>query len=235
MSSRRHFSTGFLATAVLGLSAVGLVYAADPPTPTPTHTPRPAGGKSLNDVAKDKELKGVEKGKAIVITNENLSEYAEKGSVTSAGGGEKSNRRSVRGGDKVQVVDTGDSGGTGGTGGSGHTDERRRFWQSRYKSQVELVASYRYQIQVLDSEIPGLWRDFYAWDDPMYRDGVIKPKIDAAMARRSKLEGELVEAESKLNEIKSDARKDGAEPGWFRGISVPTPMPATPTPDIVIY
>jgi hypothetical protein len=178
-------------------------------------------------MAKDTELKGGEKGKTIVITNENLSEYAEKGSVTSKGGTEQPNRRPIRSGSDIAVVDT--------TGDTVHTDERRRFWQNRYKTQIETVASIRYQIQLLDSEIPGLWRDFYAWDDPMYRDGVIKPKLDAAMERRAKLENQLVDAQAKLSEIKSDARKDGAEPGWFRGLSVPTPMPATPTPGIIVY
>ena len=215
-----------MVAAALGLSLGLWVHAAESPTPTPTRTPRPSGGTTLNEMAKDKELKGGEKGKAIVISNENLSEYAEKGGITAAEGGETPKRRPVRDPLKVEMVAPSDP---------QHSDERRRHWQNRYKSQVELVASIRYQIVVLDGEIPGLWRDFYAWDDPMYRDGVIKPKLDAATKRRAKLEQDLVAAEAKLSQIKSDARKDGAEPGWFRGIAVPTPYPATPTPGIIDY
>jgi hypothetical protein len=225
MSLRKRLPVHLVMTAVLGLSLGMWVHAADPPTPTPTKTPRPAGGTSLNEMAKDTELKGGEKGKSIVITNENLAEYAEKGSVT-ATESDTPNRRPVRDPLKVEMVAPSDP---------EHSDERRRFWQSQYKSQIELVGSLRYQITVLDGEIPGLWRDFYSWDDPMYRDGVIKPKLDAATERRAKLEKDLVEAEAKLSQIKSDARRDGAEPGWFRGMNVPTPFPPTPTPGIIVY
>lgn len=225
MSSCKRLSFQVATTAALVVIIGMSVQAADPPTPTPTTTPRPAGGTSLNEMAKDTELKGGEKGKTIVITNENLSEYAEKGSVT-APSQDQPKRRPARDPLKVDMVQPSDP---------QHTDERRRFWQNQYKSQIELVASIRYQIIVLDGEIPGLWRDFYAWDDPMYRDGVIKPKLDAATERRAKMEKDLVAAEAKLSQIKSDARKDGAEPGWFRGMSVPTPYPPTPTPGIVVY
>ena len=226
MSSHSRLSFQVVRTAALVLSIGMWVQAADSPTPTPTKTPRPAGGTSLNEMAKDTELKGGEKGKTIVITNENLSEYAEKGSVTAASETDTPNRRPVRDPLKVEVVPPSDP---------QHTDERRRYWQGQYKSQVELVASLRYQIIILDGEIPGLWRDFYAWDDPAYRDGVLKPKLDAATKRRTKMEQDLVAAEAKLSQIKSDARRDGAEPGWFRGISVPTPYPPTPTPGIIVY
>lgn len=226
MKRNRGTPIPIVVTAALLLTFGAVLQAADSQTPTPTRTPRPAGGTSLNEMAKDTELKGGEKGKTIVITNENLSEYAEKGAVTATGGSDSAKRRLVRDPGKVEVVQP---------SGPDHTDERRRFWQNAYKNQVELISSLRYQITVLDGEIPGLWRDFYAWDDPMYRDGVIKPKLDAATKRRTELEQELVDAEAKLSEIKGNARKDGAEPGWFRGMKIPTPFPATPTPDIVVY
>jgi len=214
------------AFVLVGLAAGG--HAEDSPKPTPTRTPRPAGGTALNEMAKDTELKGGEKGQPIVITNENLSSYAEKGSVTASSESDAAKRRPVRDPLKVDPV-------APIIPGQGNIDERRRYWQNQYKSKIDLIASIRYQINVLDGEIPGLWRDFYAWDDPMYRDGVIKPKLDAATARRARLEEQLVEAEKSLSEIKNAARQDGAEPGWFRGIAEPTPHPSTPTPDIVIY
>jgi len=214
------------AVLVLGTAAGGR--AADSPTPSPTKTPRPAGGTALNEMAKDTELKGTEKGQPIVITNENLADYAGKGSVTASSESDTAKRRPVRDPNKIDPVPPI-------IPGQGNIDERRRYWQNQYKTQMDLVASIRHQIDLLDGEIPGLWRDFYAWDDPMYRDGVIKPKLDAAVARRASLEQQLVAAEKKLSELKNNARKDGAEPGWFRGIAEPTPYPATPTPDIVIY
>ncbi len=104
MSSHSRLSFQVVRTAALVLSIGMLAQAADPPTPTPTKTPRPAGGTSLNEMAKDTELKGGEKGKTIVITNENLSEYAEKGSVTGSSETDTPNRRPVRDPLKVEVT-----------------------------------------------------------------------------------------------------------------------------------
>ncbi len=108
-------------------------------------------------MAKDTELKGGEAGKTIVISNENLSEYAGKGSVTAASDGNVPIRRPVRDPMKVDVVPPSDP---------EHSDERRRYWQKQYTSQVEMVASLRHQITILDGEIPGLWRDFMRGTTP---------------------------------------------------------------------
>jgi len=222
----RTLAVGFV--LILG-SALG---SADQPTPTPGATPKPEGGKKeLSDVAKTKPLKGAEDGKSIVITNENLADYAARGSLTTATAkdeSQKSGRRPLTNpGTTVGMVEAPSS-------TVSHTEERRRYWVGQYERQLQLIASIKDQIEVLDAQIPGLWRDFYAWDDPSYRDGVIKPKLDESLKRRDRLEAELSEEEPRLAEIKTSARQDGAEPGWFRGISPPTPKPAEPTPDIVI-
>lgn len=225
-------------TTIRGMVVAGLLAAAsvpgmaeDRPTPTPTATPtqsptpRPAGGQSLREIGKDTELKGGGTGTPIVISNENLAEIAEQGSVTSVekGAGSGAGRRPVRQPGQVTVVESDPQ----------HTDERRRYWRNQYESQVELIEGLQRQIQILDQKIPGLWRDFYSRDDPAYRDGVIKPELDAAMARRQKLEEQLAAAGPRLSEIKSQARADGAEPGWFRGIPTPAPLPPTPPPGAV--
>jgi len=212
---------------ILG-SALGL---ADQPTPTPDATPKAEGSKkALSDVAKTKPLKGGEEGKSIVITNENLADYAARGSLTTATGKSetsKSGRRPLTNpGTTTGMVEAPSS-------AVAHTDERRRYWVGQYERQLQLIASIKNQIEVLDNQIPGLWRDFYAWDDPSYRDGVIKPKLDDALKRRERLEADLAVEEPRLAEIKTGARQDGGEPGWFRGISPPTPRPEQPTPDIM--
>jgi hypothetical protein len=77
---------GLLALAAfVALAGAAMTAASDEPTPTPT--PRPAGGQSLNEVAKNKKLKGDKEGStggSIVITNENLADYASKGGLTTA-------------------------------------------------------------------------------------------------------------------------------------------------------
>jgi len=213
---------------ILG-SALGV---ADQPTPTPKATPETedANKKALSEVAKTKPLKGGEEGKSIVITNENLADYASKGSLTTATGKSETAQSGRR--------PLGNPSTTAGmveapSSAVAHTDERRRYWVGQYERQLQLIASIKNQIEVLDSQIPGLWRDFYSWDDPSYRDGVIKPKLDGALKRRERLEADLSAEEPRLQEIKTSARQDGGEPGWFRGISPPTPKPAEPTPDIM--
>ena len=55
---------------------------------------------------------------------------------------------------------------------------------------------------------------------------VIKPKLDEALAQRQKLEVDLQKGKARLNEIQVEARRDGGEPGWFRGFDqLPTPKP----------
>jgi hypothetical protein len=98
-------------------------------------------------------------------------------------------------------------------------------WRQTYTQQLERIAAIERQIADLDYQIPGLWNDFYSRDDPAYRDGVIKPKLDRALVRRDELAKQLEDERPKLQQIKEDARKDGAEPGWFRGIQEPTPIP----------
>jgi hypothetical protein len=202
-----------LAPALFGCAV--FAGAADDPTPTPT--PAPQGDRSLSDVAGeiklDKSAAG-EKG-PIVISNENLSDIAGKGRVT-----EVTREGPIQ--PKRGLADVQGEGAQieGEAPGYGETLEKKQYWQAVYSQQIELIKD------MLDLEIPGLWRDFYSWDDPAYRDGVIKPKLDKALAQRQKLEVDMQQAEGKLNEIKQQARKDGGQPGWFRGIGkLPTPKP----------
>jgi len=193
--------------------------AADEPSPTPT--PRPAGGKSLADVAKDKKLKGdtaESSDGSIVISNENLADYASKGGLTTAKPGKNPATRGVHAGMNVRIIDSETS----------EENKRKAYWQQRYMQQLERIAAIKRQIEELDLEIPALWNEFYARDDPAYRDGVIKPRLDRSLERREKLRALLLEEEPKLAQIKEDARQAGGEPGWWREVKEPTPMPKNP-------
>jgi len=194
--------------------------AAEEPSPTPT--PRPGGGKTLSDVAKDKKLKGdmaETSSGSIVITNENLSDYASKGGLTTAKPtGKKPGSRDIHAGTNVKVIDSETS----------EENKRKHYWQQKYLQQLDRIASIKSQIKDLDLEIPALWNEFYARDDPAYRDGVIKPRLDRSLERRKTLKALLLEEEPKLAQIKEDARRGGAEPGWWRDIKEPTPRPQNP-------
>jgi len=174
------------------------------PTPTPTRSPR-----SLAEVASSITLKkSGTTSRSIQITNENLSSYASKGGITTATGSSGGVTRGTgepRGAVPGERRTLGDEG-------------KKQYWRSRYQRQKQLVEDMKRRIDELNAEIPQLWSQFYAWDDPAYRDGVIKPKIDAKLQQVEELKKRLPEEEKKLPEILEEARRDGALPGWFRDL-----------------
>ncbi len=209
--------------STVAFCAGAAIAAASDPTPTPTRTPVSGSDATLSDVAGtitlDKDALASEGG--IVISDENLERYAGEGRLTEV-------TKPGQGAGRRGLADVTGTGGQieGQAPGFGETEEKKQYWQAQYARQLDLVTEIRDQIDILDYEIPGLWRDFYAWDDPMYRDGVIKPKLDQALAKRQKLETDLQRAEADLSDIKLRARRDGAQPGWFRGFDKPpTPKP----------
>jgi len=197
------------------------------PTATPTATPSASSERSLADVARETRL--TEDGRTpIVIDEAALRRLADEGRLTEAAGTPTPTpptRRSAHGGTAAGGADPSGAAAGGTTRTLAETDEgeARAYWRSLYTRQFELVESIRKEIERLDEEIPGLWRQFYAWDDPAYRDGVIKPKLDAALERREKLEQDLVAEQARLPEILEEARRSGALPGWFRDLPKPTP------------
>lgn len=195
----------------LVLAVAAVAAAAAEPEPTPTPTPTPTATRT-----------------PIVITDENLADYAAEGRLTTSDG----SSGSAGSGERRPVHRTGTDANTRvedavADAASLAEDEKRQYWRRRYEQQLALVASIEEQIAVLDREIPGMWRDFYAWDDPAYRDGVIKVELDAALARSERLKQQLEGEREQIKKIKAEARKAGAQPGWFRGVAAPEP---TPTP-----
>jgi hypothetical protein len=208
------------AGVILTLAATGLPVMGEE---TPTPTPVAKSEKELADVAGQIKLNtdAVGKDGAIVISNENLSELAGKGTVTEV------TKMGAQHGSRSLADVRGDGAGIEGQAdGYAENLDRKQHWQNLYGQEIQKLKDISGQIELLDYEIPGLWRDFYSWDDPAYRDGVIKPKLDKALAQRQKLEVDLQNGKAKLGEIKTQAMRDGGEPGWFRGFDkLPTPNP----------
>ena len=204
---------------ILAVVASGPSEGAEETTPTPV----PKSEKELSDVAGQIKLNTEAVGKSgpIVINNENLSELASKGTVTEV------TKKGAQHDSRPLADVKGDGAGIEGqVDGYAENLDKKQHWQGVYGLQIGLLKDISAQIEALDYEIPGLWRDFYSWDDPAYRDGVIKPKLDEALAQRQKLEVDLQKGKARLNEIQVEARRDGGEPGWFRGFDqLPTPKP----------
>jgi hypothetical protein len=165
----------------------------------------------------------------VVITNETLSRYSDQGNVTTASPGRSTTPSAGdTQPDSARPFSWDDEGGaspppetTFDLQAEYPESEQREYWRGLYEQQLDLVRSLEEQIAVLDEEIPGLWREFYARDDPMYRDGVIKPKLDEALERRGGLEEKLQTERERLPEILEKARRAGSKPGWFRGLDRP--------------
>ncbi|NOZ94055.1 MAG: hypothetical protein GXP47_04840 [Acidobacteria bacterium] len=192
----------------------GLVFAENRSrTPAPTPTPVPTRNpNSLAAVASKIHLRKpgtTSRSSGVVITNENIKSYAEKGNLTTASG--QPARTSATGSMPFGRTTTGQR--------KMSDDAKKSYWRNAYIRQKQLVDSIKKRIDELNREIPGLWRDFYAWDDPAYRDGVIKPKIDKKLKEVEELKKRLPAEEKKLPKILEDARRDGALPGWFRDLT----------------
>ncbi len=196
-------------TLLLGmaLALTALIAAGDEPTPTPTPAPTPSPTAGSETAAGEQAAAKGEPPRntpGIVISDQNLAELAAKGHLTM-----------VTGTGAAQ----GDAGAAPGPPPANPSEERaREYWRGRYAEQKALIQSLKSEIADLDVRIPGLWNQFYTWDDPVYRDGVIKPDLDAAINKRKELEQRLVTEEPKLNGILSEARQAGALPGWFRDL-----------------
>ncbi len=181
-----------------------------PPTPTPTPVPRlnilsrssseaPGPTGSLSDTAKGIKLK-LPEGQPRVINNQTVKQLAEGVELTTTKG-------------------------TGGPvyapPGEAQASSKKAMWQQRYRAAVSRVAELEAEIRRLEGEAGRLERDFYAYDDPAQRDGVIKPAWDRAVSDLRKAQADLAEARNRPEEVLNEARRDGALPGWFRGLDQP--------------
>lgn len=194
----------FVLAAVL-LTAASSFAVQTRPNPNPTPAPEALRGKSLADVAAQIRLKRVsaQPGRSLVITNENLTALAAGAELTEV--------------TSEPIIGAVLSGGTS----SAEGDSSREYWRGLYLDQVATIEALEARRESLESQIPALWNQFYAWDDPHYRDGVIKPQLDAAMQELDGIKAQLPAERERLPLIIQQARREGAEPGWFRDLPRP--------------
>ena len=201
----------------MNLVLLVLVAAQASATSTPTATPSarlgiltskssseaaaPSG--SLSDVGKRIKLK-LPEGQPRVITNESVKQLSQG----------------------VELTTTKATGAPAYAPATGTTENAKKaMWQQRYREAVSRAAGLEAEIKRLEGEANRLEREFYAHDDPAQRDGVIKPAWDRAVADLRKAQADLAEARNKPEEVLEAARRDGALPGWFRGLDQPGAAP----------
>jgi TolA-binding protein len=191
--------------------------AAAPPSPTPTATPPinilranpnstgavPTG--SLADFAKRIKLK-LPEGQPRVLTNESVKQLAEGIELTTT----------IGGGPLPRAV------------GRSDQEGKKAMWQQRYRDAVSRVATLEARIKRLEGEANRLEQEFYARDNPVERDTQIKPAWDKALADLQAARDDLADARKRPDEVLNAARRDGALPGWFRGIEEGAPEAPAP-------
>jgi hypothetical protein len=135
----------------------------------------------------------------IVLTNKNLKEYS-KGQLTFVEGDEASMGGEVT--DREGVV--------------AGEEEDEEYWRNRV---LEIRLGWRESIDLiteLESEVARLRREFYAEDDPFYRDSQIKPAWDEALEDLEQAKRDARQAQLDLERTMDQGHRAGALPGWLR-------------------
>lgn len=154
---------------------------------------------SLGEVARRaREKRGTAAESKIVITNDNLSEYA-TGKLTVAA-------------PKMPSPETAAASGSEGARAARNEDDWRR--ETR-ELRLKLRRAWD-EAQALEEQVAGLRLRFYAEDDPYVRDSEIKPAWDRALDRQRQAELEAKAYRRELDELLEEGRRAGALPGWLR-------------------
>lgn len=97
---------------------------------------------------------------------------------------------------------------------------RRRAREARWRWRLAVE-----QAAELEQEVDELRWEFYATDDPFYRDSQIKPAWDHALAQLELTQGNAELEQRNLDATLEEGRRAGALPGWLReGLELePTP------------
>lgn len=161
---------------------------------------------SLYGAAQAEQRRREEVGESsIVINDKNLQDYAAQGQLTF-----------------VEEAEEGEEG-EGGSEASGESEDRlaemaaeETYWRERVG---EIRRSWREEIDriaELEEEVAALRHDFYAEDDPFYRDSQIKPAWDQALEDLEESRRAATEYQEELDRALEEGRRAGALPGWLR-------------------
>lgn len=206
---------------------LGLVLLASPPPPTPTPAPVPtarpapvrraigASSNSLAEVAAKTRL--LVRPGGIVITNDNLQALAGGVELTSASGvaSQLQETPQAAAGARPQLA-------------SGEA-ALQRLWQQRYQRARGYLRFLENEEVRLNRAVERLKTAFYAEDDGFRRDSEIKPAWDEALAQLTETRKLLADNRALPDEVLQAALREGALPGWFRGLPEPAPVSSPPT------
>jgi hypothetical protein len=199
-----------------------LAMSAEPtPTPTPTATPEATPTPAINILLKQQTAPGGSSG------GQDLSQVAKRIKLKLPANQPRrldndAVKQLAKGVELTQVKAEPSPLAVGASAGDNREDEtKQRFWVNLYQAARGYVKGLEELIPQLDGEINRLRTAFYSTDDPARRDGVIKPAWDKAVADWDQAKKDLEQARGLLGKVSDAARRDGALPGWFRGLPEP--------------
>ncbi len=179
------------------------------PVPTPPLTviiddPAPeAEGPSLLEASRLAQERKKNAGPPIaIITNQNLAEYAKKGTLIIA-------PSKGEAGDPKAAVPESAEGSTGELHDETYWREGVRRRRERWREAVDEKAE-------LEQRAASLRQQFYAEEDPYYRDSRIKPAWDRTLDRIVEVNRQISEARDDLDAFLEEGRRSDALPGWLR-------------------
>lgn len=136
------------------------------------------------------------------ITDENLSEYAEKAEIIMVEGEPAAPPLSVVQRSSEETATTPEA----------HDEQ---YWRN---GALELRMGWRRtldRIDELELESAALRQQFYAEEDPYLRDSHIKPEWDRVLDQLGQLRDRSLRYEQELDNFLEEGRRAGAEPGWL--------------------
>lgn len=180
--------------------------------------PDGTSGQSLAEIARREKARRAaipEERKSKVYTNDDLRESggltvgttqrtspSPPGAAQSAGGsGTGSNTAGTR-----------DAGGAGPEAGEVRDET---YWRTRMTTAQEARTRAALMASALQNRADGLWAQFTATDDPAQRR-IIEGQRNEALAELANTRTELEELDREIANIREEARRAGAPPGWLR-------------------
>jgi hypothetical protein len=133
----------------------------------------------------------------ILISNANLAELAARGSLATVSG-------TVQAGHEGCQQDVADD-----------VSKRRQEWRKRYRKQQERLIAASDKLAEIVASLGALRRFGGSGSSARAVASYLK-KVEELAARKRLAEGRVDRERAELENIVNQARREGAEPGWFR-------------------
>jgi len=136
----------------------------------------------------------------IIITDANLGEYAKGGQMTEL------------------VTEKREEGETpsAATGSAAASDDEETYWRTRVRDSRLAWRAAADRVEDLKGQVAKLRHDFYAEDDPAYRDLEIKPAWDRTAVELTQAQLRVGDLENQVQLLLAEGFEAGALPGWLR-------------------